>query len=116
MKPLPKDLQAKIDRLTTDPRVRAALGDLTRQLVDEGRIVQAGWQVWATAVLPKDASTIQRVECQRAFFAGAQHLWASTMMSLDADQEPTESDLRRMSLIDSELRAFFTTGAPGATS
>jgi hypothetical protein len=111
MNPLPKDLQGKIDRLTSDPKVRAALAALTRKLVDEGRIVQAGWQVWETAVLPKDAPTIQRVECRRAFFAGAQHLWASTMTALEADQEPTEADLRRLTLIDSELRAFFSAGS-----
>jgi hypothetical protein len=44
-----------------------------------------------------------------AFMAGAQHLFGSIAGGtsvLDEDQEPTEGDLRRMDLIDQELRGF----------
>lgn len=34
--------------------------------------LQAMWQSYADQVLPRDAPTIQRVECRRAFYAGAQ--------------------------------------------
>jgi hypothetical protein len=43
---------------------------------------------------------------QKAFYAGAQHLWGSLMSGLDDDREPTEQDERRMALIDAELEAF----------
>jgi hypothetical protein len=41
-----------------------------------------------------------------AFFAGALHLFASMISIMDADREPTEGDLSRMTMIDVELHAF----------
>ena len=45
-------------------------------------------------------------EMRLAFFAGAQHLFASIMSVLDPGSEPTDADMERMSNIDTELRAF----------
>jgi hypothetical protein len=43
-----------------------------------------------------------------AFFGGAQHLFGSinTMLDDGPDTEPTEQDLRRMTLIAHELNTF----------
>jgi hypothetical protein len=42
-----------------------------------------------------------------AFLAGSQHLFSSIVVILDpGDEQPTEADLRKMDLIDKELRAF----------
>ncbi len=41
-----------------------------------------------------------------AYFAGAQHLWASVMDVLDEGSEATEQDLRRMDLVNHELTAW----------
>ena len=45
---------------------------------------------------------------QKAFFAGAHHLFTSIMNVLDPgpDTEPTERDLRRMSQIHAELERY----------
>jgi hypothetical protein len=40
------------------------------------------------------------------YMAGAQHLFASLMAAMDPDRDPTPQDLRRMSLIDAELRSW----------
>lgn len=57
-------------------------------------------------VLPPNCSEVQITEMRKAFFAGAQHLFASLMGILEPGSEPTEKDLNRMSLIDTELRDF----------
>ena len=43
---------------------------------------------------------------RKSFFMGAEHVWASIMGILDPGAEPTEKDMRRMSLIHDELEAF----------
>ncbi|MBB3396840.1 hypothetical protein [Rhizobium sp. BK060] len=85
---------------------RAYLERLARELTDKGQLIEAGWVSLRIAAVPLDASPTQLEEMRNAFFAGAQHLFASIMTILEPDAEPTEKDLDRMSLIDAELRAF----------
>lgn len=82
------------------------IDELCRRLVDGGKLLEAGWLGYRLQVLPPDAPQIQIDECRIAFFSGAQHLFSSIMGIMDADREPTEADLRRMSAIDTELTAF----------
>jgi hypothetical protein len=86
--------------------VAAMVEQITKQCTDEGRIIEAGWRSMEVLVLPPTAPQVQRVEMRKAFFAGAQHLFASIMGVLDDDAEPTPDDLRRMELIHVELKAF----------
>jgi hypothetical protein len=79
---------------------------LSKQLVDAGKIIEAGWIGLRVLAVSKNASLTQINEMRNAFFAGAQHLFASIMAVMDSDREPTESDLRRMSLIHDELEDF----------
>lgn len=88
---------------------RAFLERLSRELVDQGKLMEAGWVGLRLAAVPDDAPKVQLQEMRMAFFAGAQHLFSSIMGVLDAGEEPTEADLRRMELIDAELRAFVRT-------
>jgi hypothetical protein len=81
--------------------------EITKQLTDEGRIIEAGWQAMRIFALPPNASSVQLSEMRKAFFAGAQHLFASIIATVDdGDQEPTVDDLRRMDLIHQELGRF----------
>jgi len=43
-----------------------------------------------------------------AFFAGAQHLFASLMTVLEAGDDPTNNDMRRVDLIAKELDDFIS--------
>lgn len=79
---------------------------LSEHLADDGKIIEGGWEGFRLAVLPDHAPDIQRTEMRKAFFAGAQHLFASIMSILDPGSEPTERDLKRMGLIHQELEAF----------
>lgn len=83
-----------------------ALTKLTKTLTDQGKIVEAGWVGYRHKVVPAGAGPVQVEECRRAFFAGAQHLFASIMTVLEPGAEPTENDMQRMDHINNELRAF----------
>ena len=79
---------------------------LSQKLTDQGRLIEAGWVGFQIAVVPPDAPDVQVREMRLAFMAGAQHLFSSITAIMEADREPTEADMRRMSLIDDELKAF----------
>lgn len=87
-------------------RERAVMEQVTRGLIDEGKLIEAGWVGLRMMAVPKDASERQIVDMRSAFFAGAQHLYASIMTMLDPDAEPTKADERRMEAIDAELKKF----------
>lgn len=81
---------------------------LHQELVDKGLLIEAGWVSLRIAAIPDDASKLQLDEMRQAFFAGAQHLFASIMTFLDEGEDPTADDLRRMDLIHDELDKFIT--------
>jgi hypothetical protein len=85
---------------------RAFLERLTKELIDQGKLIEAGWVSMRLACKLEDAPAIQLREMRMAFFAGAQHLMGSMMSALDPDAEPTDDDLRRMGLIHDELERF----------
>lgn len=85
---------------------RAHLERLTKELVDKGQILEAGWVGLRLAAIPLNAPPLQLEEMHKAYMAGAQHLWASIMTVLDPGSEPTDADMERMAAIDAELRAF----------
>lgn len=86
----------------------ALVEQLTKKFVDEGRLIEAGWQSMRIIVLPPNVSDVQVDEMRKAFFAGAQHLFGSILSVLDSDGdgEPTPADLNRMELIHNELHDF----------
>jgi hypothetical protein len=88
-----------------DPKL-VAFDKLIKDLVDRGRLTEAGWTSYRWAVLPKDVSAVQLTETRKAFYAGAQHLFMSMMSFLEAGQEPTAKDMDRMSKLSEELEQF----------
>jgi len=78
---------------------------LTRECIDRGQIIEGGWKALELLML-KTASDIQRSEMRKAYYFGAQHLWASIMNILEPGAEPTELDLERMTKINEELNRF----------
>ncbi len=84
---------------------RSFVNEFTKRLVEEGKIIEAGWVGFKT-ILPPNAPEVQFSEMRKAFFAGAQHLFSSIMVSLDPEAEPTDADLRRMDNIHGELKEF----------
>ncbi|PWJ81530.1 hypothetical protein C7441_11062 [Pseudaminobacter salicylatoxidans] len=81
--------------------------NLTHKLADEGLLIKAGFVGYMAACFPTEQpSDMQRRELEQAFMAGALHLFSSIMVFLDGGEVPTARDLRRMGLIDTELREY----------
>jgi len=92
-----------------DATIKERAQKLSEALADNGKIIEGGWAGLRLMAIPADAPQIQIDEMRQAFFAGAQHLFASIMNILDpSDREPTEKDMRRMDLIAQELEQFHT--------
>ena len=85
---------------------RAHLERVTRDLIDSGTLIEAGWVSMRIACDLVDAPADQLREMRMAFFAGAQHLFGSILSVLEPGDEPTEKDLKRMDLIHTELQDF----------
>lgn len=83
-----------------------AVTALTKALVDQGKLVEAGWVGYRAMVLDPAAPQIQIDECRMAFFGGAQHVFGAIMTMLEPGDDPTDNDMRRMDAIDKELREF----------
>ncbi len=79
--------------------------NLTRECIDRGQIIEGGWRAMEILML-QGVSDVQRSEMRKAYFFGAQHLWASVMGILEPGDEPTDLDLERMEKIHNELEKF----------
>ncbi len=85
---------------------RAYLERLTKQLADQGKLIEAGWVALRLQAIPSNAPALQLREMRMAFMAGAQHLFASMIGMLDPGTDETPDDMKRMDLIHAELEAF----------
>ena len=83
------------------------VNQIQKKWADEGKLIEGGWRSLEIVAIPKEASDVQKLEMRKAYFAGAQHLWASILAFLDPGKEPTEKDMERMILIHDELVAFY---------
>lgn len=84
----------------------AQISAMEHALINQGKIIEAGSIGLRAMAVPADAPAIQIEEMRNAFFAGAQHLYACIMRTLDPGDEPTEADMARLDKIHSELQAF----------
>lgn len=76
-----------------------------KSIADNGQIIETGWLALREVSL-KDAPAFQVSEMRKAFFSGAQHLFACIINTLDEGSEPTEADMRRIELIHAELELW----------
>ena len=83
------------------------LSDFQRKLVDEGKLIEAGWAAMKIAAIPPGASPLQLQELRYAFFAGAQHMLACIGAILgDTDTTHADENSRRMDMIEQEMEKF----------
>lgn len=79
---------------------------LSQKLTDNGQLIEAGWVGLRIMAIDHRAPDDQIREMRMAYMAGAQHLFSSIMSILEDGDDATDADMRRMALIDQELRAF----------
>ena len=89
-------------------QIERAATELTKNLIDQGKLIEAGFAAFASYVIPPNAPATQLREMQLAWMAGAEHVWSSVMGMLDPGEEPSEADLRRMGLIQQEIDKWRT--------
>lgn len=93
-----EDIQKKIV-------IRQAADRVAKELADKGQIVAGGWAAYVLLSL-QGCSELQKTEMRKAYFFGAQHVFASMFQMLDPDSESTAGDERRLELIMLELNKF----------
>jgi len=64
------------------------------------------WFAFAAAVIPEQATDVQRREMRRAWYAGAATLFSIITSGLDPDAESTEADLAYLDSLNKELEKF----------
>jgi hypothetical protein len=95
----------RIDK--TDPRLQEVATELTRKLMDEGKLVEAGWRIFEAAFIPPQVGDVQRNDMRIAFFSGAEHTFNSIVAGLeDGTSEATPMDEARMDKLNAELARF----------
>lgn len=91
--------------MSDDNRVRVLAERLTKDLADQGLLLEAAWQTYRLLCL-KTPPHEPRDDLHEAFMAGAEHLFASICTFLEPGHNPdeiTENDMRRMDMLDREL-------------
>lgn len=87
---------------------RKFIDGISDRFIKDGVPIAGGWAVYLRTIMPKDAGPVQISETQKAFYAGAQHLYSMIMHGLTEGSEPTETDLNRMANIEAELADWAT--------
>jgi hypothetical protein len=88
----------KLDDLATE---------LTRELMDQGKLIMAGWKMFEQMFIPLQVGDAQRNDMRIAFFSGAEHTFNSIVTALDDENEDaTASDCSRMDKLDAEITLF----------
>lgn len=87
---------------------RKQLDSIAKRLTDQGQPVAAGFvMAQMSGIVPAEATPEQVEQLRLMFMSGAQHLWGMIFSFLEAGSEETPNDMRRMSIVDSELTAFY---------
>lgn len=85
--------------------IQDAAKDLCKKLSSEGRLVEGGWRAYCLLSL-NSCSELQKSEMRKAFYFGAQHVFASILSILDPGEEPTEKDMETVTNVHAELKKF----------
>lgn len=89
--------------MTKRNMLKSEVDALTREFIDAGVVIAAGWEGYKTLTnLPDDADP--RIE--EAFFAGANHLSRVSQSMLEKGNDITEKDIDRILKVEDELNRF----------
>lgn len=81
--------------------------------IDAGKTMGEMWDGFALTVLPfAPPGSVQHEEMKKAFFAGGLCLFNWFMVQLDEGTDPTDADMNRVSLMQSELQGFLSGEKP----
>lgn len=82
---------------------KAVLAEMTRDIAKKGLLVETGWMAFIVTTMPETATENQKRAMRLAYFAGAQHLWASLNLILGDGKNVTDGDIEPLRQIETEL-------------
>ena len=103
--PLLKLSQSQLKEFNMNNR-KDRRAEKARQRNNPVKVLDSAWHSYSKQVIPISASVIQRQECRRAFYAGAQSFLNGMMTGLGSGKEPTNSDINLIESISDELKQF----------
>jgi len=80
---------------------------LAQELIDQGRIMEAGWQSLKVLSISPQAPAVQIQEMRNVFYAGASWLLDQMLKMLEPGEDPSEADERRMKQLQQELDSYW---------
>lgn len=86
----------------SDNPIRDMAERLTRDLTAQGKLLEAGWQIYRLLCL-KLPPHVAGDDLREAFMAGAEHIFSSILTAMDPGEEPTDDDMLRMDRLNDEL-------------
>jgi hypothetical protein len=91
---------------------RAYIDRMSRELIEAGQPIAAGFAAARLSGIIPDSTPPEELDRLRVVFMnGAQHAWSMLFAALDEEREPTDGDMRRMEIINSELDAWYQIAA-----
>jgi hypothetical protein len=87
----------------SDDAIRRAAERVAQGLADQGKLIEAGWQVYRSLALRDITSNREIDRYREAFMSGASHLFTAMLTFLEPGTEETEADLRRMDRLHAEI-------------
>ena len=93
--------------MTEEQRKRKELHDqILKDWAQKGMVIRGGWE-GLKFIVGKNWGATQESEMQKAFYTGAQHVFSSIMGLMGQDaEEPSEREMKVLSDIDAELKAY----------
>jgi hypothetical protein len=87
-------------------KVRQMAERIAQELADQGKVIEAGWQIYRSFAL-RDVQSIKELDRLREIWdAGASHLFTTIATMLEPGVMETEADLRRMTKVGDEAQAI----------
>lgn len=79
---------------------------IARRLADEGKLIEAGWQLYRLMAIP-DVRVISELDRYKDVWdAASQHLFSCIFDIMESGEEETPNDMRRMDNIQAEVDAI----------
>jgi hypothetical protein len=69
-------------------------------------LIERGWLAYAERILPANAPEIQKIECRRAFYAGAVHLFGALNDEVGPDDVSEDQGLAVFDLLAAEIEQY----------
>lgn len=95
--------------MSTESERQRYADEIAKDWIEKGKLIEGGFRVMRQLMLrDMDHSSKEAFEAaaHKIFFLGADHLFSTIIRVMDDGHEPTDDDMKRMTLLHEELAAF----------